>query len=166
MVRDVLRSAAAIGALLCASGCAGARTNVVAPNAAYPISMSQGVRDADGRLVARDRLTKLASLESRATAWSMLYSYVPLTPETDISDVVNAQVKAAGGDAVLNLRVMAGNCATQWFFGLNVLPFWPGCLNVRVEGDIVKVTRPARSRTAARGASVSQRLSASMEAVP
>jgi hypothetical protein len=133
---------AVAGALLAAStGCAGARTSVVADEAAYPISLSRAVRDQDGSIVASEHLTKVGSLHQDTKAWGMFYSAVKLTPRTDISRVVNAQVAALGGDAVVNLRVSGNHCVSNFFVVLTLLPFFPGCARVEVDGDIVKVSR-------------------------
>mgnify|MGYP001072023135 CR=1 FL=1 len=135
-----------------ATGCAGARTQLVADRAAYPISLSRAVRDADGSLVPHERMAKVGTLKHEATAWGMLYSAVELTPRTEISDAVNRQTAAAGGDAVVNLRVMTRHCGADWMALFTAIPFWPGCMEIVVEGDIVKV-RPVASARGARLAS-------------
>lgn len=142
MIGDHLRTFAALAVVLTgATGCAGARTNVVADDARYPISLSRAVRDEDGRLVESGRAVKVGALRHEKTAWGLLYSAISLTPRTDISATVNQRVEAAGGDAVVNLRVSGSECATDWFAILTFLPVWPGCTNVVVEGDVVRVTR-------------------------
>ena len=131
------------------TGCAGASTTVVADDAQYPISLSRAVRDADGRIVSLDRTKKVGALAHESTAWSTLYSAIKLTPRTDISQAVNAQVAAGGGDAIVNVRIKSQHCAADWFAGFTTLPFWPGCMNIVVEGDIIKVVPLSNHRPVA-----------------
>ncbi len=147
--------AAMIGVVALSTGCAGARTTVAADSAAYPISLSRAVRDSDGRIASSEHTLKVGALHHEATAWGLLYSAIRLTPRTDISEAVNAQVRAAGGNAVVRVRVSAAHCASDFFFLLTTIPVWPGCAKLVVTGDIVKVTSEAASaspspRTAAR----------------
>jgi hypothetical protein len=129
-----------VGSLLFAlTGCAGARTQVVAATAEVPVSMSRGVRDADGALVGADRREVVGQFDEDRTAWGMLYSAVKLTPEKDISRAVNEQVQRAHGDAVINVSIATRQCGLTWVPILNLLPFWPGCANVHVRGDIIRV---------------------------
>jgi hypothetical protein len=148
VAEDVTKLAAALVLLVGASGCAGARTSVVADDARYPISLSRAVRDADGSLVESGRIVNVRTLQIESTAWGVLYSAVRLTPRTDISNAVNERVSAWGGDALVNVQISSAHCATDWFAVFTMLPFWPGCTNVVVKGDIVKVlpnnTREAR----------------------
>lgn len=139
------KMAVALTVSACAlAGCAGARTSVVANGAAYPVSMSPAVRNADGSLVARGQRRVVAKFESDSTAWGMFYSAIKLDPRTDLSRAINRQVHKAHGDAIVNLRVATSYCPLDFFPLLNWLPIWPGCTNVRVQGDIVRVTPPPR----------------------
>lgn len=126
--------ASALGA-----GCAGGRTSIAADGANYPVSMSQGVRDESGELVEKDRRVVVGTFDDKRTAWGMLYSGVKLTPKKDISKEVNRQVARAKGDAIVNLRVATETCALDFIPILNILPIWPGCTNVYVKGDIIRV---------------------------
>lgn len=161
MVAEHVARLAALALLLSAgTGCAGARTNVVADTAQYPISLSRAVRDADGSIVAQERVAKVGKLRSEEMAWGLLYSAIRLNPRTDISKAVNRQVAAAGGDAVVNLRIMGSHCGGDFVPFLTMVPIWPGCANIVVEGDIIKVLRKTvEARAALSGVRV-----ASMEA--
>ncbi|AKV01593.1 hypothetical protein AKJ09_08256 [Labilithrix luteola] len=141
LAAEFARLGAVLALVAFGTGCAGARTTVVADTAQYPISLSRAVRDADGTLVASGRATPVARLEFETTVWGLLYSSVKLNPRTDISEAVNEQMAAVNGDAVVNVHVKTGRCATEFFPFLNLLPIWPGCTKVRVEGDIIKVQR-------------------------
>jgi hypothetical protein len=130
----------ALVALVGCLGCTGSRTTVVAPHAIYPVSLSRGLRDAKGELVTPDRRKVVGRFEVSRTAWNLLYSAVPLTPTTDISSEVNAQVAAARGDAIIHLTIETSQCALNYLvFPMGLLPFWPGCAGIDIHGDIVQV---------------------------
>ena len=126
--------------ILAAAGCAGARVNVTANRARYPLSLSPVVRDASGRPYDARSLVKVGWLDVRKTTPGFVYSALTVPPTRDFSDEINAQVAAAGGEAVVGLTVsIAGGCG--WLNGfplLNALPVWPGCVPVRLTGDIVR----------------------------
>jgi hypothetical protein len=125
---------------LAAAGCAGARVNVTADRAHYPLSFSPVVRDASGRPHDARTLVKVGWLDVRKTTPGFVYSALSVPPTRDFSDEINAAVTAAGGEAVVGLTVsIAGGCG--WLNGfpiLNALPVWPGCVPVRLTGDIVR----------------------------
>jgi hypothetical protein len=126
-------------ALVATTGCAGARTEVVASTATVPVSLSRAVRDARGNVVGDDRREVVGTLDAEGTAWGLLYSGVKLTPEMDVSQAVNEEVQRLHGDAVVNLSVSTRQCGWNWAVFVNVLPFWPGCANVHVHGDVIRV---------------------------
>lgn len=138
-------------ALSTAAGCVGANTSVVAPDAHYPVSLSRGVRDRDGSLVPEARRKVVGAFSEERMAWSMFYKLARLTPKTDLSQSIDQQVKAAGGDAIVNLRVGTLHCELNFTPLLTALPIWPGCAKVFVRGDIVKVL-PAPAPEGARAA--------------
>ena len=146
----MIRAAFALLALLTLTGCAGARTHVAAPTANVPISLSHAVRDADGSLVPRERREIVGALHDERTAWGLLYSVIELTPEKDISAAVNEQVARAGGDAVVNLRIETHGCAWNYVPILDLLPVWPGCAKLTIDGDIVRVRRALGAAAIAR----------------
>ena len=129
----------AVAALGC-SGCAGARVNVTVDHARYPLSLSSVVRDANGRPYDSHTLIKVGWLDVRKTTPAFVYSAVTIPPTRDFSDEINVQVAAAGGEAVVGLKIWASwGCDWLNFFPvLNILPIWPGCVPVRLTGDIVK----------------------------
>jgi hypothetical protein len=136
----VITLAVAISAL----GCAGAMTSVVAPDAQVPVSMSRAVRDADGGLVTAERRKVVGHFHDEPTAWSLFYTAVALTPRTDISHSVNTQVAHSRGQAVTNLRVRNATCGlTYLVFPFGLLPIWPGCSNLEIDGDIITVESPS-----------------------
>jgi hypothetical protein len=117
------------------TGCAGAHSLIVAPTATVPVSMSQGVRDPNGILVPEEQMEKVGEFSYDYTAWGTLWGEVSLTGEKDISDEINEQVKAAGGEAIVNLSVTSESSGWNAFTFLGVLPaFNP----TEVRGDIIK----------------------------
>jgi len=128
-------------ALLClASGCAGAGVEVTARRAAYPISMSGAVRDSTGAMLDTRFLKIVSQFHVEQTRIGILYSGVTPRSTVDISDEVNSQVAAANGEAVIRLSITVdGSCSARNAFPvLNIVPVWPGCVPVSIDGLIVK----------------------------
>ncbi len=136
---------AALAALPALVGCAGARTSIVAPASQYPVSLSRGIRDTDGTLVPASRRKIVGHFKAKRKAWAMLYSFLSLTPSKDVSDDINQQIKAAHGDAIINLDVASATCGMNFVPFFDWLPIWPGCSNVEITGDIIQVL-PAVAR--------------------
>ena len=154
-------------ALFFGTGCAGARSTVAADRAAYPLSLSPAVRDADGTVVSGAELERVAVLHADSTAWGMFYSAVRLNPRTDISKAVNEQVARVGGEAIVNMKIMGAHCGADFAAIIDVIPFWPGCAKIVVEGDIVKVKRARATKPVTATTSTPSRLaSADVEAQP
>lgn len=134
-----LRALALLASLL-GVGCSGARVQVTADRARYPLSLSSVVRDGNGRIYDARSLVKVGWLDVRKTTPGFVYTALTIPPARDFSDEINAQIAAAGGEAVVGMTVsLSGSCG--WLNGfpiLNALPVWPGCVPVRMTGDIVK----------------------------
>ena len=135
MIRRILLATCAVSLV----GCAGASSEVVAPGAKVPISLSRGVRDADGEIVPQSRQEVVGRFEQDATVWAIGYSFAKLDPTTEIDDGVNTQVARAQGQAVVRLSVRSKPCALNFVEVLNWLPFWPGCSNLVIVVDIIRV---------------------------
>jgi hypothetical protein len=132
--------ALALACGLAAAGCAGASVVVTASRSRYPLSLSPEVRDATGRLYDQRSLTKVGTLDVRQTSVGFLYSGFTPRSTRDFSDEINAQVAAAGGEAVVGLTITV-RARCDWLNGfplLDALPIWPGCVPVRLTGDIVR----------------------------
>lgn len=120
-------------------GCAGVRYQVVAPSARYPISLSPTLPDSTGtiRYPGTD-LDTVATFSADYTPVAMFYSALSFL-DVDLSDAVNRQVQGSQGQGVASLEVTTKACATNYFFPLTILPFWPGCQRVYVTGRIVRL---------------------------
>lgn len=137
LAHTVLLASLSLGAF---SGCAGAGVEVVADHALYPISMSETVRDGSGTLLDRRSLVTVGHFESEESRIGILYSALTLRSKVDISETINAQVAAAGGEAVthLSVTVTEGCNVLNGFFFLNAVPIWPGCVPLEIRGLIVR----------------------------
>lgn len=129
--------------LLCGTGCAaGGHSQLTANQARYPISFSSYVRDADGALLHDGTtLHRVGQIDHEYSAYALAWGIAGLNTEEDISEIVNRAVEAAGGEAVVNLSVTAGSCgwnAFVYWMPLYMVPAFPGCVNTRVQGDIVR----------------------------
>jgi hypothetical protein len=129
-----------VGLLLTTAGCAGAHVEVTARQSRYTISMSQLVRDHNGTLRDPRSLDRVGSFYADRTRLGFFYSLLTPLSTFDISEAVNEQVAAVGGEAVIGLTVSAsdGCDVLNNFAILNILPIWPGCVPVTVTGDIVR----------------------------
>ncbi len=120
--------------LLCA--CAGADTKVCFDSSEYPVSMSSYVPAHNGTHITWPRLKEVGNFSAEGRGYGILYSWLPLN-DLDFSDELNAQIKEAGGHAVIELTVQATNslwnfCPRQW------VPLYPGNVHVLVKGKIVR----------------------------
>jgi hypothetical protein len=115
------------------------RSYVVAEKSNYPISLSEELRGADGKLLQPSQKKVVGTFETTYKGWTALWTIIPMVNRThDISDEVNAQVAKAGGDAVVGLDVMSQQCGWNYATFLGILP---GCGNMRLRGDIIKITQ-------------------------
>jgi hypothetical protein len=96
-------------------------------------------------LLERQHLVKVGEFQASAVKVAVLYSLLP-TGQFDVSEEVNRQVAAAGGEAIVNFTVQATEaCAVlNSFLLLTAIPLWPGCVPLTATGDIVKRV-PSRS---------------------
>jgi hypothetical protein len=128
---------------------AGARAALVAPQAAYPVSMSENVRGPDGAIVPPESKEVVGSFGYRYLAWGMFGANLTLSGDEDISAEVNRQVAAHQGEAITNLSVRSSGCAWNVLSALASLGLLPGCTVVDLDGLIVRradrPTQPPRS---------------------
>lgn len=153
MSRKLLRLGAlialALAVLLTQSGCTGGRGTVRFDDLEYPASMSGYLYGPDQRSLSPKKLEVVGEFSQDARFWGMLFSMVPLNGSLDLSDEINREIAQADGDGVINLSVRSDGCGLNYIPALSLLPFWPGCADVTVEGQIVKrkrVRRAARRR--------------------
>ncbi|MBN1612160.1 MAG: hypothetical protein JW940_36350 [Polyangiaceae bacterium] len=128
------------------AGCAGARSSMRFDHLEYPVSMSPYLVDGAGESRSPRELEVVGKVRYEETAWGMVYSAVRLTGEHDVSQPINQQVRAAGGDGVVGLTVVSDYCTLNYVPILPVLPFWPGCTDVSVTGKVVRI-KPSAAPT-------------------
>lgn len=122
-------------------GCAGARYDVTAATAKYPLSFSPALPDESGAILRLgEGLDATGFLNIDTTTYGFFYGATGDT--VDISEEVNRQVKSQGGEGVVGLSLASTSCALNYLFPLMYLPFWPGCQGLTVTGRVVKVSRP------------------------
>ena len=130
---------ACVAALL-ASGCAGGRGFVRAEQTQVPISFSDSLPGSLGEIYRfPGELVKVGEFKHSANAIGFFYGAT--SDDVDISEAVDAQVKAAGGDGIVAFSVGAGQCAANAFLVFTALPFWPGCVRFDMTGIIVGKVR-------------------------
>jgi hypothetical protein len=132
------RKAFAVALAVACAGCAGGHGWVSAPTSRYPISLTHGIRAADGHLLTNKERKIVGHFDTSKTFVSLLYDAIPLNGSFDVSDDVNEQVRAAGGEAVTDLTFQTHLCALDFFLGFHMLPIWPGCATVHVTGNIIR----------------------------
>jgi len=135
MSRRLAFGLSAIALAVGAVGCSGARSHVTAPTAEYPISMSDGIRDENGSAVPDEDKQVVGYFMYDYKAWGMWWRIISFTGDKDMSEEMNKQVKAAGGEGVINLSVKAENCTWNIF---TFVGLFPDCSTVRVRGNIIK----------------------------
>ena len=137
---------AALGALLLVTasalvGCAGARPNLLFDGLRYPVSMTGTLLDEQGEPVGAIALEDLGPFEWEGKGRAIGYTFYQLN-QLDVSEPINHAISEVGGEAIKDLRVIAPthDCfhSNALALGLNLLPFYPGCANIRIEGTIVR----------------------------
>lgn len=129
--------------LVALGGCAGARFDVAADHAKYPISFSPALPAADGTNVyLNHQLEAVGEFEFSSTQLGFVWGLLPGKP-VEISDKINAAVAEKHGDGVVGLSVSNDSCFTNYLFPLPILPFWPGCQILTVKGIVVRLKAAA-----------------------
>jgi len=128
-------------------GCAGGRGDVRFDALRYPASMSGYLHDAKGRAVSPKSLAVVGEFKEETRLWGTGFSWVPVTGAVDVSDSMNREIAAAGGEGMINVKVVSEGCMLNYVPVVSLLPMWPGCADVTVEGQIVKQEQRGKSGT-------------------
>ncbi len=124
--------------LLCLSGCAGATLSVAADRVTHPVSFSAGLPDRNGNVyVLGHGLVASGRLAFEAKRYSTFWSHYP-RKTIDLSQEIDREIKRLGGEGVVQLSVTTRGCGINVLMPLTMLPVWPGCQSVRVEGVVVR----------------------------
>lgn len=118
--------------------CSGGRAAIKLEKAQVPISMSPFLYSEDGKVLVKSKdLKVLGKFEYEKRFWGILWSHVRLSDDDDVSEAINEQVKAKGGDGIISLLVESDYCGINAVPFLGILPIWPGCTKAKFQGDIV-----------------------------
>src|SRR5690348_9002949 len=111
MARSSRRNGAGAAALvaLLAPACAGARYELSASSARYPVSLSPALDDPDGHPVTLGAEMQPVG-EFSATLLAHGFVYGTTSTTLDISSAVNAQGDRARADGIVGLRVVNREC--------------------------------------------------------
>ena len=120
------------------SGCAGGRGDVLFDSLEYPASMSGYLHGANGRPVSPESLKVVGEFKENTRLYGIGFSWVPITGTVDVSKAMNREIAAVDGEGVINLKVSSDGCMMNYMPVLSLLPLWPGCADVTIEGQIVK----------------------------
>lgn len=120
------------------AGCAGGRGKITFDNLKYPASMSAFIYGDGNEMLSKGDLRVLDTFRYEKRFWGIFWSGIPLSSEKGIAEAINRKVEDAGGEGVINLAVTTSTCGINSLPLLSFLPVLPGCVNVKVEGEIVK----------------------------
>ena len=126
--------------ILSVLGCAGSRGALTFDRLDKPVSMNPGLFDSASNRVLdlEDDFHIVGELHHEVVFWGTFYSLISITSDVDVSEIINKQVKDAGGEAVVDFSVTSKQCWWNYVPILTILPFWPGCTHVWMDGLIVK----------------------------
>ncbi len=71
--------------------------------------------------------------------WGIFYSFISLSDSNVYVDNMNKAIAEARGDGMVNVNFRVETCKINFIPLFNLLPMWPGCTNLTVKGDIVKI---------------------------
>lgn len=121
------------------SGCTGAKSRIVAGHSDYPVSFSPAIRDTDGSILMEDQLTQVGDFAYGYKASRMFWKLIPLSrTEHDLSDEINRQVSASGGEGIVNLNIVEVQNWWTSFAAILTVGLFPTSHAVEIKGMIVK----------------------------
>ncbi len=127
-----------IGSLLLAAlsiGCAGASVRVHASELKHPVSLSQAIYTSSGDVVIPAEASVVGHFSEDYSAWSILWTMIPLSKDNDIAAMLDEKIEEHGGDGAVNLKVYASE---DYFFALtSLIPIMPHAVYYNIEGDVV-----------------------------
>lgn len=121
--------------------CSGGRMTLGASNLEHPVSTSQGLYDPKFTLLGQDDYEVVGKVDFTVSKWTLFWSLVPLSSDPDLSQTLDSEIKAKGGDAIVNLTVTTGTTLGGGVivnFFSSIVPVLPGIVAANITGDIVK----------------------------
>lgn len=124
-------------------GCAGAGDVFYFQELKHPTSMSAYLYGPDKKVVAKGKgLKTIADFKYEKRVWGIMYTFVTLSEDinADLTNKINGAVTNADGDGMINVAItFKESCGISRVPIINLLPFWPGCVDVLVSGEVVKL---------------------------
>ena len=122
--------------------CAGSRGSIKFDNLKHPASMSAFLEDKEGKLLAKDYELKVVKEFSHTDRhWGIFFSLIPLSGTDVFIYEINKSVEEENAYGLINLSLTADTCAINDMPILDFFPLWPGCTNLTLKGEIVKIER-------------------------
>ncbi|MDH5721662.1 MAG: hypothetical protein OEZ13_13745 [Spirochaetia bacterium] len=121
----------------------GAAGKIKLKNSKYPVSLSHSLYDNDGKIVSeKNGLETIKHFKYNTSYWSILYTFIDLSDDEDITMYLNTELDDLRGDGVINLEIENKQCINHMFIPMiTILPFWPSCTNINLEGDFVRLKK-------------------------
>lgn len=135
-------------------GCAGSSVKMPLAGVRYPVSLSGYLFGPRKEILGKgQRLQVVREFNYTKSFWGIGYTLISLSDETDFDRFLNRKIEEAEGDGVINLKLSSSGCYINSTPCLNILPMWPGCTRVKIQGEIVRLrrmdgTHPKRVTTA------------------
>lgn len=107
-----------------------------------PISFSPVIRLNNKIYIKNENLQTKVHFDREFTYWGILYTFVPLSGSSEAVSAMNNSLSAYQADGMVNFKISAEGCGLNGLTGavLGILPFMPGCVNVRYEADLVAIS--------------------------
>jgi hypothetical protein len=119
--------------------CTGSRAEIKLEKVEVPVSLSAFLYGEDGQVLVKNKSLKvIGKFKYEKRFWGILWTMIRLSNDDDVSNEINKQVNAQGGDGIINLMVESDYCSLNAFPFLGLLPIWPGCTIATFNGEIIK----------------------------
>lgn len=102
----------------------------------HPVSFSRSFVATDGSVRTPTDADKVAHFERSWSHWGMLYDWIGLSSDADLSALLDGEIEKAGGDGIVNLKVGARGSGLSWLTSLLIV--FPERVKVVVEGDVFR----------------------------
>jgi hypothetical protein len=144
MLKNLLAGAVVLASLSLFPGCVGGTMTFHADHLEHPASLTQGLFDGQWRVLDTKDYTLVHSFAFKRSRWATFFTLIPLGPNADISDELNAVVKKNGGDGIVNLKFQAKKNPFQICSNILIVSgaIIPGTVTVEVSGDVIKLNAP------------------------
>ncbi|MBV6494547.1 MAG: hypothetical protein LDLANPLL_02580 [Turneriella sp.] len=129
--------------VVCVSiNCAGARSSIKMTDIKAPVSLSPVIRLKGKIYIKNDNLQVKKTFDQEFSYWGILYSFVPLSDSQAAIAAINTSLADSKADGMINFKVTVKHCGLNGLTGavLGIIPFMPGCLTARYQGEMVAIS--------------------------